>query len=732
MSTLSRPLQEQGRKNYLLFNRLNGLSFACLIENVLILYALKTGLPAYLTGILASFAFLAMPFMVFGKLLVGRLGAARTIRFSWTTRNLLMLIIALAPLAASHGAPRFLIGGMIMVPSFLFFAFRSMGMIAFNPLVGEITTRQTRGRFTSQAVLYSFISYFVAMALQIVALSLHSETITFQIIILAGCLLGLLAGYIIGQVPETETPRVSARTPVWESTKKILSQGSFRRLLGAQSAGLSICMLVMPISMIALKKGYSIPDRDALCFAMIQIAGGVATSFCNGIVADRTGPRPLLILYASGLLGVCGMWLAAPAVFLWPYIAILFFIGGGCSVGIGISCSHYFLNIASDHDRVGGNLLLNAVTGLSAGIAGSVLASGALHLLQSNHGQGDLSLYKSYFGFAAVLSGLLMIAIIRLKPLQEWKIKQVLGLFASARDMRALFGLYRMEEKDSLDRDRRHVNQLAEIASEMSEEAMLDFLDSPSLSLRWQALRGLQHLKTLSPEAENALVSHIEDFPQTTAYMAAEIVGEKHLLAAIPVLRQSLEFPDVFLQGKAMLALARLGDRDSFPIIRRMFLGSDNPRILIHGAMAFAQMEDLTLIGDILHQFFSVPLSTTIRHELLLVAAEIVGCNDSFYQFAKIFRREPTAALSMILEQELPKLEQPQYARQLLCEAWKQDLVLTDSQQGHILELLSEPLRTIIRDCFNAAKPQSLPPAALAFMIFLANKKLPRDLAIPG
>jgi hypothetical protein len=483
-------------------------------------------------------------------------------------------------------------------------------------------------------------------------------------------------------------------------------------------------MLVMPLSMIALKRGYAIPDRDALCFAMLQIAGGVATSFCNGIVADKTGPRPLLILYSAGLLGVCAMWLAAPVAFVWAYVAILFFIGGGCTVGISISCSHYFLNVAKDDDRVGGNLLLNAISGLSAGLAGSVLASGVLHFLQNNGALTGLSLYKAYFAFAIGFSSLLMLAIVRIKPLQEWRIKQVLGLFASPRDMRALFGLYRMEERDSLARDHRHVDQLAHIASEISEDALLDFLDSPSLSLRWQALKGLRFLKTLSPEAEAAIVTHIEAYPHTTAYMAAEIAGEKHIVEAIPALRLSLEFPDVFLQGKSILALARLNDRESFPTIRRLFLESDHPRILIHGAMALARMEDRALVGDILQKFFSTTLPSTIGHELLLVAAEIVDCNDSFYQFIKIYRRDPAVAIGMILDQELPKLDHGEATRQLVRDVWDHDFILEEPQLKLMLDLVGdhEPVKTVIRDSLAAANRHCLTPGLLAFIVFLAGK----------
>ncbi|MFA6814715.1 MAG: MFS transporter [Lentisphaeria bacterium] len=722
METLSPVLQKQGRNYFLLFNRFNGVSVACLFENIFILYSLKIGLPVYLTGILASFTFLTMPFMFLGKQFVAKIGAAKTIYVTWIMRNTVMLIAAFAPIAAMFNAPKVVVYAMVLVPCFLFFSCRSIGMIGFRPLQGEITTKQTRGRFVSQATLNTDAFYFIAMILQIIFVMLFPTIITFQLIIIVGCLFGFIAGAVMGKVPESDTPRLSARQPIFQATKLLLKQSRFRKLLYAQSAGQAIIMLVIPISMIALKKGYQVSDGMALCFAVIQILGGITMAFVNGIVSDRTGSRPLLLLYAFGMMCICGMWVTAPVSFSWTYMIILFFIGGCCLSGIGISFAHYFLNIAKDKDLVGGNLLLCAVAGITAGITGSVLVSMTLKTLGNYYLKNSLSLYKTYFGLAGIVTILLALIIIRLKPLRDWKIKKVIELFFSPRDMYALFDLYRMEELDSMEQDRSNVNHLAKLKSEISESTMLDFLASPSITLRWQALRGLRALNTLGLETEDAIIQEIEKGIYTTAYLAADIAGEKHIVKAIPVLRKSLDSLDFLLKSKAMLALGRLDDRESLPKIRDLFYKSDNPRMLIHGANAFSEYGDDCLIQDILQKFFASFQPAAIRNELLLAAAKIAGCPNTFYQFIKSLYHDRTAAINLLQDWKINKLENKKEILQILNDACKNDIKMEGENQKQILAMFAfDPkIQRVLTTIMQSAKQKDLTPELLAFLISLA------------
>ena len=249
---LSPSVQAKGYHRYIRFNLLNGLSFGLLADNVLILYCLKVGMPEYMIGIIMSFLFLTMPLMLVGKQLLLRLGASGTISLAWAARNLSALVMALAPLLIPF-VPMVVVLGLITLGAFGFFAFRSVGMIATRPLVGEITTEANRGRFMASQGL----SFNVTLMLGLVALAIVLKTSntleTFQCILAIGCLAGLASSVILATIPESGRPRKSAAIPVNKALSALWQNRSQRKLLMAQAGGLGAIVLVLPICTVALK-----------------------------------------------------------------------------------------------------------------------------------------------------------------------------------------------------------------------------------------------------------------------------------------------------------------------------------------------------------------------------------------------------------------------------------------------------------------------------------------------
>ena len=642
--TPSQKTQGQSRyKRYVLFN---SFSVTCLMSNVLILYAIRNNMSDFAVACVASFLYLAMPFILLGKRLVSRWGAARSWGLCWALRYVAALFMILAPVVANID-PAWAQGAVILIGSFLFFGFRAMGMIAHVPMLGEISSSNDHGRFISGNWLRFNIIHLASMIAVILIIRRWDNLQTYQYIILVGTLFGFIASYELTRLPESRIPRDSAHVPILGSLKTIWNTPSYSRLIIALTASMISIAIVNPFAMIALKKGYNLADHMALIFSLLNIAGGIAASFVSGIISDHVGPRPLLIMNVAGIFLVAIFWALAPVVFLPILVGLVFFSTGLFSTGIRVTQGHYFLSAVEESERVGVGLFSKMATGFVAGLAGA-LGGILLKILGSNTNTG-LELYKTYFLIISLCLIPLLIATWRLERLKEWKIRSILGLVFSLRDIRTLFALNQLEETTDQIEDARNVDKLGAIGSNLSEDALLEYLGTSRLMVRAKALRALQQID-FGKNTTKILLDEIQHAEFTTAWLAAEILGERGTKDAIPALRKALDSEDLIFRGKSMVALARLQDTDFFPEIKKRFKQTLNQRVIIHGANALAIMGDHSNIQLILNKVASENLSSSVVDEALNACATLCNCGDNFYRFLKSYNANHKQGLEILYD----------------------------------------------------------------------------------
>jgi hypothetical protein len=632
------PLQQEiGRKRYLSFAKINSLSYGCLADTMLILFAIKNGADDFLIGMLTSFYYLTMPLMFIGKEMVGKIGAAHTYSRCWTYRNLFAAGMIFVPFVIQFVNPT--AGLILLVISALgFFGFRSMGVTAHTPILGEITTKENLGSTISQNWFMSHTYLLITMILSIVILRLSDSMLVFQGIITFGVVTGILSARIISQVPESQKMMISGKQPVKNSFAFTWKTQRVRKLLFAWSTSATMSMLVIPFATVALKNGYQVSDYNALIFTVVYLVGAIVAAFINRIILDRVGPRPMLILYTIGMLIISLLWVLTPKMLIFYYTAIIFFLIGICRIGTETTLSHYFLTVVPDKERVGSNMWIFLISGTLAGLAGTLMGGGLLKLLRA-FGFVELYLYRTYFLIILVIFIPLLWIVKSLEPIADWKIKDVLGVFLSFRDMRTLFTLLKLEQNLNLDEELTGVLKLEELPSELSEKKLLSYLDSPRFIIRGKALRALQQIR-FGAKTEKALIKELERGEYTTGYIVAEILGEHKIRDSIPALRHSLKSGDFFLQGKTMLALAQLKDEASYDEISNIFTKSNNPRIVIHGARAIVEIGAIDGLSPLLQKMLDLNLPQQVQEELLYSTCELSGCGDEFYQFHKSFKKD--------------------------------------------------------------------------------------------
>ena len=419
---LATPEVEHGQRLVRRFATLNGITVALLMDSMLILYAIRNGVGDTAVAALASFIHLTMPLMLVGKAMIARIGAARTWGLGWLLRNTSALVMVLAPFVPA-AAPQAARTAVVLAGGFGFAAFRAIGLVGNSPVIGEITTGDDRGRFLSGNWTRATISQILSLAAVIVILRHAPEIWVFQLVIGFGAVVGIYVGWLLTHVPESEIPRYSARKPLREVLRRVWHIPRMRKTLYAWTAGLAAFTLVIPFAVITVKNGYGLSDYQALGLTLVMLAGGTIASVVNGIIADRVGPRPLLIIYV-GILATLGVfWSFAPQQLLVVPTLLAFFLAGFSKFGLILVMNHYFLNVADGTDRVGSSMIMRVVSGAVAGLIGAVIGGGILGAL---HGLGldGMEVYRNYFRIASVVLIALVPVTRRLDRLDEWPVRE--------------------------------------------------------------------------------------------------------------------------------------------------------------------------------------------------------------------------------------------------------------------------------------------------------------------
>ncbi len=419
---LTTEQRHRSQFNYNMFNVINGFSYMCLGETVLILLAVQLDCPDYFVSTLGAMLYFGFLLLPLGKLFTAQVGAAQTQTIFWILRNCAALLVGSSTIFHAMGWHLFSMGTLLL-GAFLFYGFRAAGVVMSQPLIGDFTDEISRPRVIAVSIGLFYVSCFFALITISWLLHLNSSVWMLTGVIVVGAMFGFSSSHFIRKIDETESIRQSARKPIRAELVSALRDRSLKRqILAGFIINLAIIMLV-PVSMLTLKRGYRVSDTDALLYALVQFAAAAIVSFLSGKVAAKIGPRKTM-LHAYGLLLLLGLlWVFAPAEKSFTYLALPFFLAGGASVALNNSVMHYFLQNVPPSKRVAASIFVSVVTGAGAGVVGMLLAGLLLRVFVPGESGGSLLNYQHYFLCATLLLLPGILAILRLTPLPQEKRK---------------------------------------------------------------------------------------------------------------------------------------------------------------------------------------------------------------------------------------------------------------------------------------------------------------------
>jgi len=270
-------------------------------------------------------------------------------------------------------------------------------------------------------------------------------------------------------------------------------------------------------------------------------------------------------------------------------------------------------------------------------------------------GLGPVSAYRVFYGILLAALAVIVVGMTRLQPLGSATVRESLGVMFSIRDLAAFGLLARLDRSADPEEEIRLIHELGQRAGGRRRAALartqreiLGYLGSPRFDVRMEAILALEKMPFVSGEAEAALVLEVERQPYTTAYVAARVLGKKACASATPTLRQAVLAEDYMLQGSAVVALARLGDRESVGLIERLLARTDNPRVRISAAYALELLGSATSVPALVACMRRVNSPVFASDEILLSTAAVLGMMPRFYTMYAAFLEDEASGLAAL------------------------------------------------------------------------------------
>ena len=291
---LSEKDQQISRKYYTIFNVINGLAYMCLGETVILLFAVRIGCPDSVVAVLGSMIFLGFLLLPLGKIMTARNGAADSQANFWVLRNIAALIVAsAAPVAIYVGM---IPASILMITgAFLFYGFRAAGVVMAQPLVGEVCPPEKQGSFMFRCWCCFYGSGLAALLIISWLLYVNTSLWMLLAVVVTGAVFGLISAGFIRRIRETDAIMLSARKPMLAAVLQACRNPDIIRQMIAGMCCNTVTIMIVPISMLTLKRGYGISDSVALLYSLVQF--GASTVICGslGKTADRFGGRLVTI-----------------------------------------------------------------------------------------------------------------------------------------------------------------------------------------------------------------------------------------------------------------------------------------------------------------------------------------------------------------------------------------------------------------------------------------------------
>ncbi len=646
----SLPEKMRGRKILTLYSVFNSFSFLLLSGNILTLFVLRMDASSSFIGLISSFSYISFFFMVIGRKLIFVFGLIKSYGSAWLLRYLFMLPSLAAPLVYNAGNRSFALG-LVLFSALGFHIFRGIGVVAYTPILRNLSEGKDQGRFLS---LFQIIAHIISIITGIGVVLLLGESASlsrYLFFLIAGIGMGIVAALMLFRLPVPSNGMAGKTRKLMVSVSLAYRRKNFRRFVWIIAVVSLVIGMVRPFSIVFIKQIYPISDSMAVLYTVIGSVGAIFMGLMSRLLLDRLGAKPLYIIFnILTFLSLIPLVLALPMTgfSLILYLGAAFFLLYLGTAGAENTAQSYLFGLIRPEDQLNLGMFYYLVMGV-AGTAGSLFGGVILDFFDTVKLDLETGGFRIFYSLNGLILAGAVFAMSRLERLGAYTFRGALNVIFSLRDLKAINLIQRLDKTTSLGEEWRILKELGQSKSPVSQEEILKRLNSPSYGTRSEALQALETVP-LDARAAESVIQHVKMHPFTTSYIAARILGKQLIRKGIPVLREALRSPDYLLAAKSMISLAQLGDAESIRTIEEIMNESDNPLLLIHGVNALAIFGDESSVPVLLDILKREPSHPFLRDEIILSLSRLLGISDWFYPFYSEFLENQRNGISLLEE----------------------------------------------------------------------------------
>ena len=210
--TLTAAERRKSQRLYGAFSFGNGMSYMCLGENLMVLFAVQLGAPNAVVALLGAMQFIGYSMLPLGVRHTARRGAATCQADFWVARNVAALLTASAALVwrVSPQAA----WGLVLLGALLFYGFRAAGGVLFTPLMGDVSTEEEAPGVIGFTTALFNVSAVAMLAAITAATHRWQGRDALAAVIVLGAMLGIGSSFFLRGMCETGAIRDAAREPL--------------------------------------------------------------------------------------------------------------------------------------------------------------------------------------------------------------------------------------------------------------------------------------------------------------------------------------------------------------------------------------------------------------------------------------------------------------------------------------------------------------------------------------
>lgn len=274
-----------------------------------------------------------------------------------------------------------------------------------------------------------------------------------------------------------------------------LKKKGFLRFVAVLTLNSFVGSIIMPFLVVFMKQTYGLADDTVIFFT----------------VAGSLGAKPLMAVFTTILafslipLSIAPQF-AGPAS-LWIYATLIFFFITMGASGLGNAANTYFFAFIKPEERLNLGIVYFLITGVSA-TSGAMSGGAILDAMQHAAGFPPREAFRIYFSAGIAAYIVILLFVLNLERFGAFTIRDVLSVFISPRDLRALSLLNRLRTSSTVSEETDVIRALGETQSEIPVSELLQSLKSPRFVVRAEALNALSRVKP-DENVRKALISEV-------------------------------------------------------------------------------------------------------------------------------------------------------------------------------------------------------------------------------